>query len=142
MPRRPQHIPHTGLADQRCRYGCGATVTIFTDDATGILVQLDATPPSVTTNLTDPDYRDRLWEFRGQHLGWVTAFQGQRTWRPCLIEHDCAHTPATHKPRRSQPIPPLPSPSRPVVHTTTTRTGAGHDRPVRRTRKPGQSQVG
>lgn len=143
MPRRPPHYPPTGLASQPCRFGCGATVTIFTDTSFGRLVQLDATPPPVTTDLTAPDHRDRLWEFRGQHLGWTACYQGQRTWRPCLLEHDCADTPSTHKPRRTHPVPPRPSSPHPVVHTTTTGQGERpRERPVRRTGQPGQPQVG
>lgn len=135
MPRRPPHYPLVGLADQPCRFGCAERVVIFRDSDTGLLVQLDPTPPPVTADLTDPDRKHRLWEFRGQHLGWVPVYQGQRSWRRCLLEHDCAHTPATHKPRRTHPIPPLPLPAPATPVTTRTRTRRGtDDRPVRRPR--------
>jgi len=99
MVTRPRHYPHTGV-DDVCRFGCGHPVTIFTDDATGQLVQLQPAAPPPTVDTTGPGYCHRLWEFRGVHLGWVACFRGERSWRPCRLEHDCAATPKTHRPRR------------------------------------------
>lgn len=149
MVRRPQHYPHTGV-DGDCRFGCGEPVTIFTDDATGFIVQLERQPPLPSVDTTSPDCAHRLWEFRGVHLGWVNVWQGQRSWRPHRLEHDCDHTPAHHKPRRAHPAPPttlhtfptLPAPAVAPATPRNSREGDPADeRPVRRAGRPGQSQV-
>lgn len=117
---RKAHAGAKAGVELACRHGCGATVLSFWDDEMGWVIQADLTPPAITADLADPDVRHRLWEYRGLYVGWVRLFQPERSWRPLRIQHDCAHTPATHKPRRTRPIPVV-SEGNPVVHTTTTR---------------------
>ncbi|HEX5523645.1 MAG TPA: hypothetical protein VFX53_09370 [Pedococcus sp.] len=91
-----------------CVFGCGEILTQFwSDDSIAGLTQVSATNVPITTDLTDPDIRYRLWEYRGANLGWVQLWPGAdgpvRSWRPLRIEHDCPLTPANHKPPRRHP---------------------------------------
>lgn len=73
-----------------CRYGCGTEVDTFRDEI-GLVRQLDTEPPAITVDLDE--HLNRLWEHRGDYVGWCLKFSPRRTWRELRLEHECAYTP-------------------------------------------------
>jgi hypothetical protein len=70
---------------------CGAPVLTFVDEI-GCTVLLDDELP-VTADPAEERYRDRLYELRGQWIGWVHLHHPVRTWRPLRTAHVCRPTP-------------------------------------------------
>lgn len=81
---------HTFGRRTRCPR-CRAWVLSFVDD-TGCTVRLDDELP-VTVDPADPRYRDRLYELRGQWIGWVHLHEPVRTWKPLRPAHLCPPAP-------------------------------------------------
>jgi hypothetical protein len=73
-----------------CRLRCGRSVDVFTEQ--GHLVQLDIEPPLITVDLSQAQYRNRIYEYHGPRVGWAIKFLPQRGWRELRLLHDCAET--------------------------------------------------
>ncbi|SEF34353.1 hypothetical protein SAMN05421837_107334 [Amycolatopsis pretoriensis] len=69
-----------------CRFGCGRSVDVFTENHR--VIQLDTEPPAVTVDLTTVHLR--IYEYRGPRIGWVPKFLPERGWRELRLLHECA----------------------------------------------------
>lgn len=76
-----------------CRYRCGTNVDAFVDTETGLIRQLNTEPVPITWDLKHPSIRRRLWEHRGDVIGWCQMWQPTRGWREVRLAHQCENTP-------------------------------------------------
>lgn len=99
MTRRSSVVSAPTVARKPCRHGCGTDVDTFVDEI-GLRRQLDTTPPAVTVDLYVE--HPRLWEYRGENIGWCQPFSPVRTRREFRLEHECANTPKRERKRKNK----------------------------------------
>lgn len=76
-----------------CKWGCGDQVDTFVDDY-GLRNYLNVHQPSAQLDLTRPEYRYKVWEYRGHRIGWcLQNLTPRRTWREIRLKHECEHMP-------------------------------------------------
>lgn len=96
---RPSAVHHApNIVRRRCHDGCGADVDSFRDDI-NLIRQLDIEPVPIDLNLSQDEYRARLWEWRGPRVGWVRRFIPSRSHHPLRLEHECRYTPERRRMR-------------------------------------------
>lgn len=85
-----------------CPWGCGGQVDQFVDEI-GLTRRLETEPIPITWDLNHPNIKFRIWEHRGQFLGWclLGPWELKRGPRPLRVEHICEATPRNKREGKS-----------------------------------------
>lgn len=72
---------------------------VIRDPETGLSTRLDTTPAPITTDITDPAVRWRVY-VNHEHAGWHHPSLPVRTWRELRLTHECAEHERKHESKR------------------------------------------